>query len=203
MKKCVQKKNKMKILKDIINLFLKQILKQTNNHENNEFVPSDNEIPPQWFHFVDIQRVTSPYGKRKNPLNPSKEQFHNGTDYTGNNLYAKAPCKCVVEKIVHHDSSFPYKYKWVSNQFIQTNVPKGHAWTPYTVLRAFHDSNLKFIYRHGECNKEIGSVVEGNDSFYTIGNYGNSKGAHLHIEVLINEKEVDPDKFIQSKIKGE
>ena len=197
------------ILKKVINIFINTLLKRSEaNHTNNSRVDKDqakeiDETEVAWSHYVIETKVTSPFGKRKHPYDPKKTQFHNGTDYTGRgNKYAKAPCDCIIEKVVAPDPKYPYKYVYDGGKFVYTSPPKGRAWTPYMVLRALHNPNLKFIYRHGENLSPVGTTVWCGQDIYLLDNYGFSKGIHLHVEVLLNDKEIDPDAFIKEKIMG-
>lgn len=180
-----------------------------NNHENSVISEQlkDQEIKeeqPKWSHFVKNTKVTSPFGNRKifSTDGKMKNQFHNGTDYTGHNDYAMAPCDCIVEACLPPDYAFPYKYKYNSKtaQFEYTNPPTGRAWTPYATLRAVHDSNLKFNFRHGICDVPVGKEVKAGQVFYKIDSFGFSQGIHLHVEVIQNGKEVDPNAFIIGKL---
>jgi murein DD-endopeptidase MepM/ murein hydrolase activator NlpD len=177
----------------------------------NESVPEEIQIAPveaipqpiKWRHYVDVQRVTSPFGYRTLP--GIGKQYHNGTDYTSiGNTYAFAPCSCVVTQVLQPDAQYPYRFAWTRENGwkLRTDIPKGRAWTPFVVLTAIHDPSIVFVYRHGKSLVNVGDKVSVGDKVITIDNFGFSQGAHLHAETLINGKEVNPDVFIKEKLGG-
>jgi len=143
---------------------------------------------------VKDRYVTSPFGPRK--LSGIQSGFHYGVDYAGTtNKLACAPCDCKIIKVLQPDYKYPYKFVY-NGSWQRQSVPHGRAWTPFVVLEPLHDSSLKFVYRHGDHKEKEGDIVKGGEYFYKIGNYGNSKGAHLHFEVIKNDKNIDPEKWL-------
>lgn len=66
------------------------------------------------------------------------------------------------------------------------------------VLR--HYNGLETIYAHNKRNLvERGDVVHSGDVIAIVGSTGRSTGAHLHFEVRVNGKAIDPNFFINPK----
>lgn len=199
----------IKILIDIIyRIFFKSDKRQRwyNDPSSEAFaekIPSSDipeEVAPEKVRInfpVLIKGVTSRFGWRKIPGIP--RHFHRGTDYTSKgNEYTLAPCKCIVKKIQYPDHVYPHRFKYENGKWNKIDVPKGRAWTPYVVLVACHDKNIKFVHRHGKAVVVLGQVLEEGDPVTKVGGYGYSQGAHHHDEYLLRKrkkfKNIDPDK---------
>ncbi|MGE4549454.1 MAG: peptidoglycan DD-metalloendopeptidase family protein [Intestinibacillus sp.] len=60
-----------------------------------------------------------------------------------------------------------------------------------------HNNGMKTLYAHNSVLKvEVGDVVEKGQTIALSGNTGNSTGPHLHFEVLVDDVNVDPMKYI-------
>ena len=59
-----------------------------------------------------------------------------------------------------------------------------------------------YMTRYGH-NKEIvvklGDSVERGQTISKMGSTGRSTGPHVHFEVLLNDRQIDPIRFVQSK----
>ncbi|MCI0469635.1 MAG: M23 family metallopeptidase, partial [Nitrospirae bacterium] len=54
------------------------------------------------------------------------------------------------------------------------------------------------LYAHNSTNTvEIGQKVKRGDIIAYVGSTGNTTGPHLHYEIWINEKPVNPEKFLK------
>jgi murein DD-endopeptidase MepM/ murein hydrolase activator NlpD len=86
---------------------------------------------------------------------------------------------------------------------------------PGTVDDVFHDKyfglvvsvkhRFGFETRYGHCSQVLvsaGDVVERGQAIALVGNTGRSSGPHLHYEVLRNEKQVDPMRYMLTNIAG-
>lgn len=146
---------------------------------------------------VDIADVTSKFGWRKIPYR--KRHFHKGTDYTGRNEYSKAPCNCIVKKVLQPDTKYPCRFIWKDEGWLKVNVPRGRAWTPYVILVACHNHKIRFVHRHGKALVKVGQVVPYGRNITKIGSYGYSQGSHLHdeykVKLLGKWIRKNPDKF--------
>ena len=151
---------------------------------------------PEWHHFVKNKQVTSPFGWR---TLPTGRNYHDGTDYTGHNKIAFAPCRCVVAKILNPHPTQPYRFKYINGKW-QEVAP--HTWTPYMILQSSHDPSIRFAFRHGKTNLSVGDEVNGGQYCYDVDGFGYSFGSHLHVDVYISDEKVNPDLFINSKLRG-
>lgn len=68
------------------------------------------------------------------------------------------------------------------------------------IVKIEHENNIKTIYAHlSKINVSRGNSVTSGQVIGKLGNTGRSTGPHLHYEVLINEKAVDPLLFLFDK----
>lgn len=119
-------------------------------------------------------RVTSPFGPRKRPV-PGASKYHRGVDFhatVGTPVYASESGRVVTNKY---------------------NSARG--W--YIVID--HGGGLRTLYQHlnGRAPKPVGSSVQRGEVIARSGNSGIGSAAHLHYEVHINGKPVNPLPFIQ------
>lgn len=204
-----------KILFEIINVLAFGRLKsdKTQNWYNGDDEPVTEEDSnfeeqvydkPFWQFPVKAPKVTSPFGKFRR-LKGMKAHTHTGTDYSGAaNKSAYAPCDIYIKKVLKPDYKYPCKYKWSKKKGWERNysIPKGRAWTPYVLATAIHDKSIEFIFAHIDAKKiEVGMCLGSGVYVGTLGDYGNSLGAHLHFGIRYNGKYIDSHKFIKMKIK--
>ena len=117
---------------------------------------------------IKYGRLTSNYGYRIHPVT-DKLDFHTGVDIASQqgspitaSLYGKV-----------------------------AEVGESNIYGNYIVLE--HSDNLKTIYSH--CNEiiaRVGEFVKEGDRIATVGSTGMSTGSHLHIEVVVDDKYVNP-----------
>lgn len=61
-----------------------------------------------------------------------------------------------------------------------------------------HEGSIDTIYAHLDSfNVKVGDSVKKGDFIGRVGNTGNSTGSHLHFELRVNNKPVDPKKYIE------
>lgn len=61
-----------------------------------------------------------------------------------------------------------------------------------------HQGNMKTYYAHlSEIYVNVGDIVKKDDIIGTVGSTGNSTGPHLHFELRVDNKPVDPVKYIK------
>jgi murein DD-endopeptidase MepM/ murein hydrolase activator NlpD len=61
-----------------------------------------------------------------------------------------------------------------------------------------HDSHVQTLYAHlSRSFVQAGDHVEKGTSIGAVGNTGNSFGPHLHYEILVNGKSVDPEQYLK------
>lgn len=123
---------------------------------------------------LDRYAVSSPFGRRRDPMN-SRKAMHNGLDLIsalGSPVRAPAPGKVV---------------------FAGRNGGYGNF------VEIDHGKSLRTRYGHLRSIKvKKGDTVEFMQPIGTLGNSGRSTGAHLHYEVLIAGKPVNPMNFIRA-----
>ena len=116
---------------------------------------------------------SSGFGYRINPVTGAAGEFHNGSDYAlacGTDVKAAAAGKVVEAS----SSAVGYGNRIVIE----------------------HGDGMKTTYNHLQSigiNK--GQQVSAGDSIADLGTSGNSTGCHLHFEVVVDGKEVDPAKY--------
>lgn len=129
--------------------------------------------------------IASHYGRRKNPWGGEKGEFHCGTDIAalrGTEIYA--PEYGVVAR-VYYDRSGGRTIK------IDHGLDKS-------------GDRITTIIRH--CGKVLvtkGSVVYQGDVIATVGTSGKVTGPHVHYEIHVNGKHVNPRRYLIDPTKAE
>ncbi len=138
-------------------------------HERRQLLNSTPTILP-----VEEQdyRITSGFGWRRSPFTGSKE-FHHGLDISAPmGTPIVAPGEGRVYQVGHDSQRGKY-------------------------LQIAHGKRCITIYAHlSELNVELGQEVKRGDIIAYMGNTGRSTGPHLHYEIQINGKAVNPKKYI-------
>lgn len=117
---------------------------------------------------LDSVRLTSRFGFRKNPTGPGY-MSHNGLDY---GAQCGTPVKAVAAGTV-------VQAEWAGHSGQRVKVD--------------HGNGLETSYNHNSALKvSVGQKVERGDVVSLVGTTGNSTGCHLHLEVIVNGKWVDP-----------
>lgn len=122
--------------------------------------------PPMLYFYI-----SSNYGMRKHPKT-GKKTFHHGIDLAGTwqeNVRATAP---------------------------GTVVYAGREGSFGKVVRIDHDYGVSTLYAHlARITVSVGDYVGENTVIGKMGNTGKSAGAHLHYEVQVSGRSVDPSEF--------
>lgn len=132
-------------------------------------VSSGPSTPMQW---PVAGQITSAFGKRKNPMGPG-EDFHPGLDIAaaeGTPIAAAAAGRVVAAG------------------------PDGG----YGNLIVVDDGN-GVTTRYGHCSQiyaRVGDAVAPGQTIGAVGSTGHSTGPHLHFEVRVNDRPVDPSQFL-------
>jgi len=134
--------------------------------------------PPMLYFYI-----SSDYGYRKHPKT-GKKTFHHGIDLAGTwqeNVRATAP---------------------------GTVVFAGREGSFGKVVRVEHDYGVSTLYAHlARITVTVGDYVGENAIIGKMGNTGKSAGPHLHYEIQVNGKSVDPSDFFtigrQMSVAGE
>jgi len=169
-KKIETENKKRKIIIDSL-LFEVKLLSK----ENKKLKQTINSIPihPP----LDTLILISDFGWRRSPIDSAIIKFHNGIDYKGNigdTIYASA-------------DGYVYYAGWLT----------GYGKT----ILLNHLFGIKTLYAH--LNKifvKNHQIIKKGNPIGIVGSTGKSTGSHLHFEIWINGKQVDPKKFLNSKI---
>ena len=123
--------------------------------------------PPMLYFYI-----SSDYGNRK-PPKTGKISFHHGVDLAGTwqeNVRVTAPGTVI--------------YAGTEGSFGK-------------VVRVQHDFGIVTTYAHlARITVRLGDFIGENHVIGKMGNTGRSAGAHLHYEVRVNDKSIDPVKFM-------
>lgn len=117
----------------------------------------------------NLNYTSSGYGLRTHPIYKIKK-MHHGMDFVapvGTPIYATA------------------------DGVVQVSSPSFHGYGKY--IKIDHGYGYKTIYAHlNSLNVKRGQQVKRGEIIGTLGNTGISTGPHLHYEVIVNGKTVDP-----------
>ncbi|MEL6706991.1 MAG: M23 family metallopeptidase [Pseudomonadota bacterium] len=118
--------------------------------------------------------ITSNFGYRRDPFN-GRAARHPGIDFRGpigSPIYAAAPGKVVYAG-------------WRG----------GYG----RLVEILHDNGLKTRYAHlRRIDAKVGDSVEAGETIGGLGSSGRSTGPHLHFEVRINDRAVNPRPFLET-----
>lgn len=131
-------------------------------------VPNVNPIS-----LADLKDVTDKFGYRKHPI-LKKWFFHEGVDLSAN---IKTPIYAPADGIVIK--------KVKSKRGYGNRIALDHGYGYKTVYAHLYSFNVK-----------SGQKVKKGDIIGFVGNTGLSTGPHLHYEILVNNRSVDPNLFI-------
>ena len=120
--------------------------------------------------------ISSYYGKRTDPFT-GKLEMHKGMDFAGK---AGSEIKAVASGVVTWSGS-RYGY----GNLVEINHGNGY------VTRYGHNDKILV---------EVGDTIERGQPISLMGSTGRSTGPHVHFEVLLNDKQIDPIRFVQSKV---
>ncbi len=152
----------------------------TNSRE--QIVSKYNETDKAWRSIPSIypvegrRRITSSFGYRIHPT-IGTQQFHEGLDISaprGTPVFAPADGKVV--KVVH-------------------NYRPNHSFGKYILVD--HGNDIQTRYAHlNNINVSTGDKIKRFDIIGRVGSTGRSTAPHLHYEVIVNERPVNPIHFI-------
>ncbi|NMA68310.1 MAG: M23 family metallopeptidase [Desulfitobacterium sp.] len=118
-------------------------------------------------------KISSEFGRRKNPFGGYSNEFHNGVDF---------PCNYGTE--VYATGKGVVKVSGYNRVYGRT-------------IEIDHGNGIETIYAHNSrLLVKVGDKIEKGQLIAYSGNSGRSTGAHLHYGVRVNGKTVDPLKFI-------
>ncbi|MBF0286939.1 MAG: peptidoglycan DD-metalloendopeptidase family protein [SAR324 cluster bacterium] len=127
---------------------------------------------------VQTRSISDRYGKRMDPFT-KKPDFHSGVDFTGRR---GTPIRASADGFI-----VKANYQVGYGRFVEIKHGLG-----------FYKNKHKKVYtstRYGhlhEIKVKQGQVVKRGDIIGTLGNTGRSTGPHLHYEIIINNRHVNP-----------
>ncbi|GAA4381879.1 hypothetical protein GCM10023166_37300 [Paeniglutamicibacter cryotolerans] len=138
------------------------------------YLPAATALPGglSFIHPVTSRYITSPYGWRHNPTGPGM-QIHIGQDYA---QVCGAPVRAAADGVVIQSA-------WAGHSGQRVTIDHGNG------IRTGYSHNSQLIARVGEQVKQ-GQIIS------LVGTTGNSTGCHLHLEVIINGRWVDPRNYL-------
>jgi murein DD-endopeptidase MepM/ murein hydrolase activator NlpD len=147
-------------------------------------VPKNQSIvAPKMVWPTDIKQISSGYGYR-NPSCGSCSSNHKGVDFTpgkGEPVYASLDG--IISQIEHRGGFGLHLY---IDHIVVVNNQTQYWRTVYAHLQK--DSI--------PANFAVGQVIESGSLIGLVGNTGISTGPHLHFEIIVDGKNVDPAKYL-------
>lgn len=123
---------------------------------------------------VGAARFSSAFGQRKDPIN-GRKSFHAGLDYAaprGTAIYAAG-----------------------AGEVVYSARQRGYG----NLIKIRHAFGYETVYAHlNRRQVKVGDKVERGDRIGDMGNTGRSTGTHLHYEIRVNGKTVNPAKYIEA-----
>jgi murein DD-endopeptidase MepM/ murein hydrolase activator NlpD len=119
--------------------------------------------------------ISSYYGKRTGPFS-GKIEMHKGMDFAGKK---GSNVKAVASGVV----------TWSGERYGYGNLVEINHGNGYVTRYGHNDKILV----------KLGDSVERGQTISKMGSTGRSTGPHVHFEVLLNDRQVDPIRFVQSK----
>ena len=132
-----------------------------------------------------LPRITSPFGLRRHPKS-GEVKNHNGVDFgaaTGTDLFAIADGKVIESKVSTHPTGGFGEY-----------------------VKIDHGNGVVSLYAHmvpGSRKVKKGDIVSEGDLIGDVGESGYTTGPHLHLEITVNGKYVDPVAYIRKAMNAE
>jgi murein DD-endopeptidase MepM/ murein hydrolase activator NlpD len=127
-------------------------------------------LPTMWAH---LGKINNEYGYRRNPFNGRGSEFHGGIDIDGEKGDpVMAPANGIVTKAGWHG---------------------GYG----NLIEIDHGNGLTTRYGHlSQGNVYIGDTVRRGQLIGLIGSTGRSTGPHLHYELRVNDKPINPRRLL-------
>lgn len=123
---------------------------------------------------TDYERISSPFGYRRDPYT-GQPAMHPGIDFA-------APRGTPIDAAADGTVSFVGRIHGYGN-----------------VVQITHDNGIMTRYAHMERQKaHVGEIVKAGEVIGFVGSTGRSTGPHLHFEVRINGRAVNPEPFLET-----
>jgi len=127
-------------------------------------------LPSMWAH---LGKINNEFGYRRNPFNGRGYEFHAGMDIDGNRGdFVAAPANGTV---------------------ITAGWEGGYG----NLIEVDHGNGIKTRYGHlSRIGVQVGDTIQRGQLIGLIGSTGRSTGPHLHFEVRLNDKPINPRRFL-------
>ena len=123
--------------------------------------------------------ITSPYGMRNHPV------IHVYTNHSGMDIGAPMG-----------------SYAIAANDGVVTTATYSNSYGNMVIIN--HGGGITTLYGHAsQLLVQVGDVVKRGDPILKVGSTGWSTGPHLHFEIRVNGKTIDPYPYVTSKILNE
>lgn len=131
-------------------------------------------LPTMWAH---MGKINNEFGFRRNPFGGRTYEFHPGMDIDGERgEVVIAPANGVV---------------------IKAGWQGGYG----NLIEIDHGNGLTTRYGHlSKTNVNIGDTIQRGQEIGLIGTTGRSTGPHLHFEIRLNDKAINPRRFLPPEI---
>lgn len=124
---------------------------------------------------IGLGFVSSPFGMRKDPIDGLR-RMHKGIDIAAQSGSMVKPLG--------------------SGEVIYSGYKSGYG----NLVEIKHGNTVVTRYAHlKRFSVNVGQKVDTSDTIGLVGNTGRSTGPHLHLEVLFNDRQVDPKVFLANK----
>ncbi|MGB3473072.1 MAG: peptidoglycan DD-metalloendopeptidase family protein [Erythrobacter sp.] len=123
---------------------------------------------------ASVEKITSNFGYRRDPFN-GRGAMHGGIDFKG--AYGSAIFAAALGKVTYAG--------WKSGYGRTVEITHGNG----MLTRYAHLSRI---------DASVGQEVEAGDTIGGLGSSGRSTGPHLHFEVRINDRPVNPRPFLET-----
>lgn len=133
-------------------------------------------LPTIWAH---MGKINNEYGFRRSPFGGRNYEFHGGLDIDGDRGdIVFAPANGVVTKA-----------GWQG----------GYG----NLIEVDHGNGLRTRYGHlSKIDVQVGDTIQRGQLMGAIGSTGRSTGPHLHFEIRINDKPINPRRFLPPEMPG-
>ena len=127
-------------------------------------------LPTQWAH---LGKINNEFGFRRNPFGGRSYEFHPGMDIDGER----------GEEVIAPANGTVIKAGWTGGYGNMVEIDHGNGLT----TRYGHMSKIEI---------EVGDTITRGQLIGLIGSTGRSTGPHLHFELRLNDKSINPRHFL-------
>ena len=126
--------------------------------------------------------ISSGYGRRW------KNDFHEGIDIAGGGIQGASVCASKSGTVIGVSTSCIHNYR-------KSKKCCGNGYGNYVLVQ--HDDGTRTMYAHLQSvYVSYGDKVSGGQALGAVGCTGYSTGFHLHFEIRVNGKRVDPQQYL-------